>query len=93
MTFCVGKYLARGRSPVQGILLNGKEISLYHEVNSELEQAGESTWSRYISVGIATGYGLDGRGSIPGRDKKCISSPKRPEWLWGSPSPLFNGYR
>jgi hypothetical protein len=25
------------------------------------------TWSRGSSVGIATGYGLDSRGSIPGR--------------------------
>jgi hypothetical protein len=31
--------------------------------------------SRDSSVGIATGYGLDGRGSIPGKGKKFFSSP------------------
>jgi hypothetical protein len=36
-------------------------------------------------VGIATAYGLDGRVSIPGKDKKFISSPQRPDRLWGQP--------
>jgi hypothetical protein len=31
-------------------------------------------WSRDSSVGIATGYGLDGRGSITGKGK-IFSSP------------------
>jgi hypothetical protein len=41
-----------------------------------------------ISVGVATGYGLDGRGSIPGRSKRHFSSPQRPDRLWGPPSLL-----
>jgi hypothetical protein len=32
----------------------------------------------YSSVGIATGYGLDGRGLIPGGGKRFFSTPKRP---------------
>jgi hypothetical protein len=41
-------------------------------------------------LGIATGYGLDGRGSIPGKGK-IFSSAQRPDRLWGPPSPLSNG--
>jgi hypothetical protein len=38
----------------------------------------------YSSVGIATGYGLDDRG---------LSSPRRPDRLWGPLILLCNGYR
>jgi hypothetical protein len=31
--------------------------------------------SRYNTVSMATGYGLEGRGSIPGRGKKFFSTP------------------
>jgi hypothetical protein len=43
-------------------------------------------------VGIAMGYGLDGRGSIPGRSKRFFSFPQCPDRLWGQPSLLSNGY-
>jgi hypothetical protein len=46
-----------------------------------------------FTCGIATGYGLDGRGSIPGRGKRLFSTPQRPDRLWGPPSLLPNGYR
>jgi hypothetical protein len=36
-------------------------------------------------VRIATGYGLDGPGSIPGRTT-FFPSPQSPDRLWGSPS-------
>jgi hypothetical protein len=36
----------------------------------------------YISVGIATGFGLDGRGSISGEDK-IFFSPQCPDRFWG----------
>jgi hypothetical protein len=40
------------------------------------------------------GYGLmNGRGSIPGRGKRFLSSLQRPDRLWGPPSLLSNGYR
>ena len=42
------------------------------------------------SVGIATGYGLDGPGSNPGVVKIFRNFPDRP---WGPPSLLYNGYR
>jgi hypothetical protein len=47
---------------------------------------------RNTSVGIATGYGLDGPGSIPGKDK-IFSAPQCPDRLRGPPSLLYNGYR
>jgi hypothetical protein len=51
--------------------------------------------SRDSAVGIATGYGLDDRGvgvRVP-VGLRIFSSPCRPDWLWGTPSFLFNGYR
>jgi hypothetical protein len=41
------------------------------------------------SVGIATGYGLDGPESNPGGGKIFRTRPDRP---WGPPSLLYNGY-
>jgi hypothetical protein len=44
---------------------------------------------------IATGIGVDSRGyhvSIPGRDKRVLSSPKRSYQVWGPHSLLFNDY-
>jgi hypothetical protein len=48
---------------------------------------------RSSSVGIATGYGLDDRGSIPGRGWEFFSSAPRPDRYWGPPSLLSNRYR
>ena len=42
------------------------------------------------SVGIATGYGLDGPGSNHGGGEIFRACPDRP---WGPPSLLYNGYR
>jgi hypothetical protein len=47
--------------------------------------------SRDSSVGIAIGYGLDGRGSIPGEGNRFFFSAQRPDRLWGPPSLLCNG--
>jgi hypothetical protein len=49
--------------------------------------------SQDSSVSIATGYGLDGQGSIPGRGKKFFSTLQRPDWLWCPPSLLLSGYQ
>jgi hypothetical protein len=49
--------------------------------------------SRVSSGGIVSDYGLDDRGSIPGRVKGFILYPLCPDRLWGPPSLLYNGYR
>ena len=41
-------------------------------------------------VGIATGYGLDSPGSNPGGGKIFRTCP---DWPWGPPNLLNNGYR
>jgi hypothetical protein len=43
------------------------------------------------SVGIATGYGLESRVSIPGMSKRLFSSPQRPDRLWTPPKPRIPG--
>jgi hypothetical protein len=46
-------------------------------------------------VGIATGYGLDDRG-VGVRapiESRIFSYPRRPDWVWGPPNFLSNGYR
>jgi hypothetical protein len=48
--------------------------------------------SRDSSGGIETGYGLRGRGSIPGT-ARCFSSPRCPDRLWDPPGHLSTGYR
>jgi hypothetical protein len=48
--------------------------------------------SRDISVGIATGYGIDRRSSFLGRDRRCFCTPQCSHRLWGPPSLLSNGY-
>jgi hypothetical protein len=43
----------------------------------------------YSTVGIATDYGLDG----PGIESRWIEIFRCPDWPWGPPSLLYNGYR
>jgi hypothetical protein len=49
--------------------------------------------SRDSSVGIATCYGLDGRGWTPGKGEKLFSTPRRPDRFWGSTRVLSDDYR
>jgi hypothetical protein len=44
------------------------------------------------SVGIVTGYMVEGRGSIHGRCKIFFSVLQRSYRLWGPPTLLTNGY-
>jgi hypothetical protein len=48
--------------------------------------------SRDSSVGMVTGYGVDGRGSIPGSGKRYFSSAACLDRLWGPPSRMYNEY-
>jgi hypothetical protein len=51
--------------------------------------------SRDSVVGIAIGYGLDERGvrvRVP-VGSRIFSSQRCPDWLWGTPNLLSNGYR
>jgi hypothetical protein len=50
---------------------------------------------RDSSVGKSTGYGLDdlGVGDRVPVGSRIFSSPRRPDWLWGPLSLLYNGYR
>jgi hypothetical protein len=48
----------------------------------------QTTGSLDSSVGAATGYGLDGRGSIPGRVKRSFSFLQRPHRLWPTQPPI-----
>jgi hypothetical protein len=41
------------------------------------------TKSWHSSLGIATGYELDGQGSILCKGKRYFSSPQQPDQLWG----------
>jgi hypothetical protein len=50
--------------------------------------------SQDSSVGIATGYGLDGRevGVRVPLGSRIFCSSRCPDWFWGPPSLLSNGY-
>jgi hypothetical protein len=48
--------------------------------------------SQSEGVGIATGYGLDDLGSIPGI-AQFFCPPQRPDRFWDPPSFFSNGYR
>jgi hypothetical protein len=42
-------------------------------------------------VSIATGYGMDGRGSIPSRGMRFFCTPQCRDWLWGPPASYIIG--
>jgi hypothetical protein len=46
-----------------------------------------------VRIASRYSYGLDGQGSIPGRDKKFFSIPQRSYRLWGPSSLLPNWYQ
>jgi hypothetical protein len=66
-------------------------------VHSDVTTFGSTRFlqgSRDSSVAIAPGYDLHSRGAGVRVSAARISpSPCRPDWFWGPPSPLSNGYR
>jgi hypothetical protein len=56
------------------------EIGQYITLKFERFQIGEMN-GRDSSVGITTGYGLDGLGSVLGMRKRLFFSPQRPDRL------------
>ena len=46
-----------------------------------------------IDTRLRTGQNWTVRESISGREKRLLSSTKRPRWLWGSTILLCHGYR
>jgi hypothetical protein len=69
--------------------------ALYRKLHSIFSVYLACGMSRDSSVGIATDYGLQGRGVgvwVP-VGSRIFSSPRRPDGLWGPPNLLSNGYR
>jgi hypothetical protein len=58
-----------------------------NKLTKKLTGAGIAQW---YSAGLRAGWS---GGSSPGRGWEFISSPPRPDRLWGSPSPLSNWYQ
>jgi hypothetical protein len=50
-------------------------LNLSKQMLRFISHRSSTNWSGDTSVVIETDYGLDGRGSIPGRDRKVLSSP------------------
>jgi hypothetical protein len=61
--------------------------------SSRFVEVGSFCGIRDSSVGIATGYGLDGRGSISGGGKRFFCTPQHPDRLLGRSNLLSNGHR
>jgi hypothetical protein len=77
----------------QYILSSNPIVHLYYRLfiwySPVIREAGVSL------ADIATGYRLDDRGvgvRVP-VESRIFSSPRRPDWFWGPPNLLSNGYR
>jgi hypothetical protein len=70
-----------------------KARNMQDHINTELFTLNLFTTngSAGITVGITTGYELNGRDSITGRNKKLFTAPQRSGQLWGPPSLLSSG--
>jgi hypothetical protein len=79
---------------VHGLLVRYSSIwndSVYSLINN-FRKGTEHVWERVRSVGIGTGYRLDGQCTIPG-SARLFSYPQRPDRLWGPPTVLSNMYQ
>ena len=62
-------------------------------MNNEFLEVRNETKRPGSSVGIATGYGLDGPGIKSRWGRGARFSAPVPDRPWGPPSLLYNGYR
>jgi hypothetical protein len=70
-------------------LEQNRSVRIYYQVNFVHNKCQDS------AVGIAAGYGLNGRGigvRVP-VGSRFVPFPRRPDWLWGSLSLQYNRYR
>jgi hypothetical protein len=82
-------YIANMQFLLEKNCLRQKPHELMYQANIYMLYS-QMSWD--ISVDVATGYGLDVWGSIPGRGKRFFSSSQRPDLLWCPPSLLSSGY-
>jgi hypothetical protein len=76
------------RDHAEGLGIDGKII-----LERILRRQCEKVWTGFIWLkisGIALGYRLNDQGSSPSRGWEFLSSPPRPDRLWGPPSLLSN---
>ena len=66
-------------------------IGQNHNVSTNFSATHQHKTARDISVGIATGFGLDGPGIESRWGGEIFRT--RPDRPWGPPSLLYNGYR
>jgi hypothetical protein len=82
LTFYVGEYLAS----CSGRFVLWEKNQVYSMcLLYKMREPGRS-------VSTVSDYWLDGRGSILNTGRYFLY-PLRPEWLWGPPSLVYNGYR
>jgi hypothetical protein len=70
-----------------------KPVTPFKHLHHNISRVPRIHMSRDSSVSIATGYGLDDRGSIPGGGWQFFSSTLCPDRLLGPPSLLSKGYQ
>jgi hypothetical protein len=90
--FCVVVYTCRYF--LRTIFASSQPLSLYLFISSFLSyvpsflpRKGEAQSVQWLR------HGLDVWGSFPCRGRHLLSSPRRPDRLWGLPSLLTNGWR
>jgi hypothetical protein len=77
-------HIIKGHNPLNQVLMSQATFRRF-----------QCSWSRDSTVGIATGFGLDGWGSefwSHGRER-FFSPPRHPERFLGPPNLLTNGYQ
>jgi hypothetical protein len=77
------KYLVKYTGVEDAFIFHLLQKEMYYWITTNITGSGSS-------VGLATGYGLDGPGIEAGGGEIFHTCPDRP---WGLPSRLYNGYQ